>query len=132
MGLMMLRKEQRRQRRLFDPGKRCQLFAQQGFQEQLFFQPDRQGSDKRPPTTWRKRQVRLQEPLELHERFVIKDHVAEICERTVGLLEAVAYGMAREARILFFACKPLFLYCRQDHPIAYQTRGVIMIKSRDT
>src|SRR5207245_419134 len=116
------------QRRFLDASKRRQFLAQQRFQEQLFLQPDRQSGHKRASATWRKRQIRLQEPLELHKWFVIKDNVAEIREGTLGLVQAVPYGMAREAGVLFLACKPLFLRCGKNGPIAYQTCGAIMVK----
>ena len=127
--LMVFGKQERGQRRLFDASERRQFLAQQRFQEQLFLQPDGQGGHKRPTATWRKRQIRFQEPLELHEGFVIKDNVAEVLDRTVRLAQTVPDGLAREARILFFPRKPLFLCCRKNRPIANQTGGTVVIES---
>src|SRR5262249_39844526 len=109
VGLMVFGKQNRGEGGLFNAGKRGQFFAQHGFQEQLLLQPDRQGGDKRPSATRRKREIRLQEPLELHEGFVIEDNVAEVLDSTVRLAETVMYSMAREARVVFFPRKSLFL-----------------------
>jgi hypothetical protein len=126
--LMVFGKQQGRQRGGCDAGERRQFLAQQRFQKQLFLQPDWQGGHKGAPAAGRKRQIRLQEPLELHEWFVIKNNVAQIREGTMGLVQAVADGMAREARVLFLPCKPLFLRCGKNGPITDQACGAVVVK----
>jgi hypothetical protein len=125
---MVFGKQDRGKGWLFNAGKRGKFFAQHRFQEELFLEPDRQGGDKRPPAARRKREIRLQEPLELHERFIVKDNRAEVLDRTVRLAQTVTYSITREAWVVFFPRKPLFLRRSKYCPIAYHTGGAIMIK----
>ena len=57
-----------------------QLFLQQRLQKQLLLQPHGHRHHERLKTTGREGEIRLEQPLELHEWLVIEDDVTNVVE----------------------------------------------------
>ena len=119
----------------FVPGdvgrKRLEPFGKQVLEKQFFAQPHRQRQAKRCKTPGRERQIGFHQAFELEERLVVKRHVIDLGGGHAGLLKAIAQGIERKIRIVFFARKALFLRRGDDLAVAHQRGGAVVIERRD-
>src|SRR6266487_2516431 len=76
-------------------------------------------------------QVGLQDPLELEQRLVVKSNVCQVRSADPSGLEAVLRGVLREPGVAFLPREALFLRRCDDHAVAQQASGAVVIKSGD-
>src|SRR5262249_26664905 len=99
---------------------------------QLVLEPQRHRHAEAAQSAWRIRQVRLDQSLELGERFVIEGNVVKLIHLQLGLFETVRNRARRKPRIMLLAREPLFLRCGDDLPIDDKPRSTVMIEGRDS
>src|SRR5260370_742374 len=70
--------------------------------EQFFLEPQWQGHAERGEPARRKSEVGLEQPFELHKGLLVENDVIELVKRQTALVETIANGILRIARILLF------------------------------
>src|SRR3990172_7590842 len=100
--------------------QRDQLILQHLFQQEFFFEPHRHGGKKGLHSLGRKRDISLQQTLELDQRLVVENEIFEVRQGDAALAETIAHRVNWKPRIEFFACEALFLSGRNDLTIADQ------------
>ena len=66
----------------------------------------------------RKRQIGLEQPLELQERLVVEDDVVDLVEPTLPSPRQYSTALMREAGVVLLAREALLLRGRDDAPVA--------------
>ena len=75
---------------------------------------------------------RIEQPLELDERFLVERYNVEFFRADTRSLQTILHGPGREVRILLFSGEPLLLGCRHDLSVAEKSRGGVMVKCGDS
>ncbi len=87
------------------------------------------GGDKRWQALWRKSVVRVEQPLQLEQRFVVKGNCVESIEARAGVVQTEAHRVSRKARVVLLSGKALFLRGGDNFTIFNDRRGGVMIES---
>src|SRR5215831_4448283 len=93
---------------------------------QLLLDPERAGHQERPKPFWGDTEIGLKDALELEQRLVVKNHVGEVLDRDLRLLQAETNRVPGKRVVALLACKTLLLRRCDDFAIAYQTRRTIV------
>src|SRR5215471_5717910 len=133
MRFVMLAEEQLRQLRLLQAvAQRQELGLEQLLLEQLLLQPDRHRRHERPEPARRKRQIGLQQSLELHQRLVVERDVAQVAQRDAAFTKTVTNRFTREPGVMLLAREAFLLRGGDDFAVSQQARGAVVIEGRDT
>src|SRR5438105_1570012 len=89
--------------------ERANRLRNQVLQEEFFAKPHRHCHAERLEAARRERQIRLEEPLELEQRFVVERDVIDVVERISRGAQAISDGVLRKSRIVLLARESLFL-----------------------
>src|SRR5262245_53608048 len=131
MTLMVLGKQQPALVDLAGARKTLEGFCKVGFLEQLFLQPNGQSHPERCKAAMRIGKVGLEQALEFQERLFEEDHIVEIVQIDLALLETIANCVLRESRIVLAAREALLLGRRNRLPVNDQRSSTVVIKGRD-
>ena len=96
----------------------AERLRQSAWSVQLLTEPHRQELGERLDALRRVRQVRLHEPIELQDRFVIERDVVELVGRDPRALEAVLRRVVRERSVVLLAGETFFLSGSYDLAVA--------------
>jgi len=139
-GRLVVRRREERARRVrfvvFREDVSTAILASQGLvhdprQEQLLPHPQRHAHQEELESTRRVRDVGLQQPLELQERLVVERHVVDLLGGDARLAQAVFDRMRRESMVVLLACEAFLLRRGDDHAVANQRGGAIVIEGGD-
>src|SRR4029450_7391324 len=97
-----------------------QSLANEGRQARLLLQPHRHRHAETLEAGWRKRQVRLEQPLELSKWLFVEDDVVDVGDRFPRFLQAILHRVRWKARVVFLSREPLFLRGRNDLAIDHE------------
>ncbi len=109
----------------------AQLAEEVRLEEQFLAQPHRHGQPERPEASWREREIRLEQPLELHERLLVEHDAIDVAQRDGCLGEARLDAPAREARVVPDAAEALLLRGGEHFGAADKSRGAVVVVRRD-
>ena len=123
----MLGEQQRRQVALLDCPELGELLLQRRLQIELLLQPDRHGCHERAKAVRSVAHVGLEQPLELHEGFVVEDDPVDFRKLDSRLFEAVADGVSREPRVVLLAREAFLLGGCNQLAFLQQGRGAVVI-----
>ena len=99
---------------------------------ELLFEPEWKPHEEEFESGRRVRDVRFEEPFELHQRLVVEDHEVEVGLPDAGFAETVIDGLLREAIVVLLPAETLFLGRSDDPAIAHQGRGAIVVVRGDS
>src|SRR6267378_6206235 len=105
-----------------------QFVLQQAFQEELFSQPQGNRHAKRLEPAWCKRQIRLDQPLKLQERLVVKDDAIHAAQPGAALGQAVADSVGGKPGIVLLTREAFLLRRSNDLTVLDQCRSAVMVK----
>ena len=108
------------------------LLADDARYPELFLEPDRHRLGEGGQGARKGRQVGEENSLELHERFVVEDHVVEIAHLQSGLFEAVLGRVTRKPGIVFLARESLFVASGHQLAVAEQCGRRVVVEARDS
>src|SRR5262245_22059016 len=94
--------------------------------------PQRNRHQKRLQPERRIGKIAVENAVKLNKRFFVERDVVHLRQRNAALPQAILDGMFRKGRVVFLARETLLLCGGNDLPIAYQARGAIVVKCRDT
>src|SRR2546425_5416987 len=105
-----------------------QSVLQQAFTEELSPQPQGHRHAKRLEPAWRKRQIRLDQPLKLQERLVVEDDAIHAAQPGAALGQAVADRVGGKPGIVLLAREAFLLRRSNDLAVLDQCRSAVMVK----
>ena len=98
---------------------------------QFLADPERQDLEERAEARRGVGEVRLEDPLELQQGFVVEGDVVEIAGRQSRLGEAVVDRVRREAVVVLLSAEAFLLRSGNDLPVDEQRRRGVVIERRD-
>lgn len=117
-----------------DLATRCKCFEQL-FQirllKKLFLYPNWNRHSERLETTWRVREVGLQQALEFDEGLFKKHDVIDAVEIDLGRVQTVADGMGWKGRIMLLARKAFLLSRGNNLAIFDKGSGTVVVEGRE-
>src|SRR5688572_7522000 len=99
------------------------------FREQALLHPQRPGASEGAQPAGRDVEIRLQQPLEFEQRFLIKNHRVQVGRGDSSFRQAVLRGMSRKALIPLDSGEALLLCCRYDAGVIEEACGAVVIES---
>ena len=108
-----------------------QKFSQQVFLKEFLSYPQRQRHLKRTVPRRSKGQISFQEPFEFKKWLVVKHDVVERLEFHACFGQTVIHGVPRETGVVLLTRETFFLRRRHYLTVANQSRGAIVIESRN-
>src|SRR4029079_18822577 len=100
-------------------------------QMRLLLQPHRQRHAEAAEPDGSIGQVRFEQPLELPQGLLVEDDVIEVALLQPRLVQAIANGERRKARIVLLPREPLFLRGGHDVAVDHQGGGAVVIEGGD-
>jgi len=107
----------------------CEVLAQQTPHKQLLLDPNRHRREKTQEATGRKGMVRLQQTLELQERFVIERYGGKILVIEARFSQDITTRVDRERRIVFLSGESFLLRRSDNLSIDEDRRCAIVVVS---
>jgi hypothetical protein len=104
-----------------------ELAGQEILLKQLLPNPQRQRHGEAAVTARRKREIRLQQPLELQERLLVEDHVIDVGCPEARVLQAEPDSLRREARIVAPPGESLLLRGGHDATVDDERGGTVVV-----
>jgi hypothetical protein len=99
---------------------------------ELLAHPQRHREAERRKTPWRKREIRLEQPLELDERLLVKHDLVDVAQRSTCVLQAIADRFGRKALVMLLTREALLLSGSEDRPILDQRSRTVVVERRDS
>src|SRR5438552_2801178 len=108
--------------------ERPELITQQLLLEQLLLQPERHRHTKGAKARGRKREIGLQQTLELEEWLVVERDIVDFTQSDAALAQAILERVMWEVCIVFLSCEAFFLGGSGDLPVDDECRRAVMVE----
>ena len=109
-----------------------QLFHQRVANPEFVGQPDHAAALEGLKTSWEVEKLIDEYTLKFLQRLFVEDDVVNLIDRDAGMLDAPSGSSNRYGRIVLESAEPLFAGRGNDHTVAYQCRGRVMVLGRNS